>query len=78
MTRLQVEFHKHVKRIERAVLKKYPRADKVTTELQHDFFGKSMVKVVVWRDGDLILSNFRLQGTTKQIIQQINAGALTE
>lgn len=79
MTKLQVEFNKHVKRITRAILKKYPEAVKVTSEISYDYVGKQVIKVVAWNKYDNILvSNFKLKGTTKQVIQQINAGALTE
>ena len=79
MTKLQVEFDKHVKRVTRAILKKYPEAVQVTSELSYDYVGKQVIKVVVWnKDQDILVSNFGMRGTTKQVIQQINAGALTE
>lgn len=72
MTRLQVELAKNKKRIVKVALKMFPTTEDVTVHIQDS----KVMQVVLWEGGDITYYNFDLRGTTKQVIQQIKAGAL--
>jgi hypothetical protein len=75
MDKLSVELRKQIKRIEKAVLKVLPEAERVSVDNNLALHGSS-IRVFVWLGDDIIAWYDGGTKTTKQIVKDIQSGEL--